>query len=664
MKIKNVSKILLMLSSVVIFSASAIAKEEELDLEKLANMSLEELMEVQIYSVSKRPEKLSDTAASVYILTSEDIKKSGATSIPEALRLVPGVSVAQSNANTWAISIRGFNRQYSNKLLVLIDGRSVYTPLFSGVYWDTQDYVLEDIARIEVIKGSGGTLWGANAVNGVINIITKEARKTRGQYTSFTAGTGGQGVVEYRYGGRVDKINSDDYYRVYGKSSITEELPSVTNNADNNDDWNKGQAGFRYDFRDWDFNKVTLQGDFMNARKTYPFILPQTGNAAPVRILSAEDFKGGNMMLKWNLPTEKFNTDVQAYIDYSARDVLPVLKQEIVTYDLDVQTQRKIGRHSLIGGAEFRYIQDNLVDSQYLNYTPDESTQSIVSAFLQDKITLVDEKLFLTLGSKIDHNDYTRTEFQPNARISYNITEDHTLWAAVSRAVRTPSRGENGLRLAPTGFAIGNAFQEGSRYYDSEKLHSYEIGYRGDITKDLFFDISTFYNKYYDLRTFELTNGAPLTLTARNNGWGESYGVETYAIYGVTKKWDLKLGHTFLLQNFHENTTDTSLQRDEERTPENQFTIGNYVKLADNVNWDSNLYYVSNLHYFSGASRRTIPAYARLDTQIRWQPYKNMELSLIGQNLTDDKHQEFDEVIYSTPSYMSRAFLARISYKW
>jgi iron complex outermembrane receptor protein len=666
---KNISGKLLLLTTAFLMSVPAVA-EEELDYEKLSNMTLEEIMNTQVYSASKRPEKLSDTAASVYVLTSQDIAKSGVTSIPEALRLVPGVNVAQSNNNTWAISIRGFNQQFSNKLLVLIDGRSVYTPLFSGVWWDTIDYVLDDIDRIEVVKGPGGTLWGANAVNGVINIITKEARKTQKNYASFTAGYNGQAIAEYRYGGKTGPEGTDNYYRVYGKMQNNEELSNSLTGADNNDNWQKGQTGFRYDFRDWDLNKLTLQGDFYNGQKGYPFDLP-TGSfpfSSPNNQLTT--FTGSNLMLKWNLDREKFNTDIKAYIDYAARDDSPVLKQEIITNDIDIQTQYNYGIHSFIGGAEIRYITDNLQDSQYVGYKSDETSASVLSTFLQDKIAVIPEKLFLTLGSKLTYSEYTNFEVQPSARVSYSINEDHTVWAAISQALRTPARGEDGFSgFTPTGNPSFVSIV-GSESYQSEKLTAYELGYRGDVSNNLFFDVSAFYNDYDDLRTGQASVGAPpIIIATGNNGYGETYGIETYAVWGVTDKWDLKPSYTLLLQNFHLNSgsNDTILEHDEERSPENQFSLGSYYKVTKDVNWDSNLYYVSNLHYYAngGTGPRTkIDGYARLDSQVRWNVMKDVELSLIGQNLLDDKHLEFDETLYSQASEISRTVLARIKVKF
>ena len=632
------------------------------------DLSLEELMNVQIYSASKRPEKLSEAPASIYVLTSEDIKKAGVTSIPEALRMVPGVNVAQSNANTWAISIRGFNQQFSNKLLVLIDGRSVYTPLFSGVWWDSQDYILEDIDRIEVIKGPGGTLWGANAVNGVINIITKESRKTQGNYISTTFGADGQSRTEYRYGGKTGEEGSDSFYRIYGKVQNNEELPSSSNNADNDDNWLKGQSGFRYDFRDSSFNKLTLQGDFYNGRKAYHFQLP-TGAPPYYQDLIAESgFQGANLMLKWNLSNDKFITDIKAYTDYAKRNDSPVLEQEILTQDIDIQTQYNYGRHSLIGGAEIRYITDHLNDSSYVGYTSDDSSVSILSTFLQDRYAVVEDKLFLTLGSKFTYNDYTNFETQPSARLSYQINDSNSVWAAVSKAVRTPARGEDGFSSFTPSGQPNFVLITGNSSYESEKLTAYELGYRGDLRDNLFFDISTFYNEYSNLRTGEANGGVPpIILATQNNGYGETYGVESYAVWGVTDKWDIKPSHTFLLQSFHlsPGSVDTTLQHDEEKSPENQFSIGSYVKVKEDVNWDTNLYYVSNLHYFDANSvRQKIDAYLRLDTQVRWSVMKDVEVSLIGQNLLDDKHQEFDEVLYSTPSLIPRAVLARATVKF
>ena len=670
---KSLTKFLLA-SAVVISSPFAYAAEEpattDTDSEEL---SLEELMNTQVYSASKRPEKLSDTASSVYIITSEDIKRAGATSIPEALRMAPGVNVAQTNANTWAISIRGFNAQYSNKLLVLIDGRSVYTPLFSGVYWDSQDYVLEDIDRIEVIKGPGGTVWGANAVNGVINIITKEARKTQGNYASFT-GNNKAGYGEYRYGGHIGEY---DYYRVYGKYKNIGEFENVTTHNDNNDDWSSGQSGFRYDFRDKDYNQVTLQGDVFDNQKDISLTVPTAGFPFSQNLGVGESFQGGNVMLKWNITNGEYITDIKAYTDYTRRVGSDILNQKIATQDLEIQTQRNYGINSFIGGAEVRYITDSLTNSIYAGYSSPESSVMILSTFLQDKISLIADKLFLTLGSKFDYNDYTNFEVEPNARISYQINDHHSVWAAVSQAVRTPTRGEDGFSaLIPSGPPYGVVTITGNQSYESENLTAYELGYRGDITDHAFLDVSAFYNVYDNLRTSEIiaVNAGPsYVFSSFNNGKAETYGLEAYSIIGLTDRWDIKPAYTLLEQNFHvpPGNTDTLLEQDQERSPEHQFSIGSYVKVADDVNWDTNFYYISNLHYYQNdlstgfvAARRQIDSYGRLDTQVRWNVMKDVELSLIGQNLLDDKHEEFNEILYSSPSLISRTFMARVAVKF
>ncbi len=665
---KNFSmRTLLLASTFVFYAGGATAASNDINPDDL---SFEELMNTQIYSASKRPEKLSETPASVYVITSEDIKRSGVTSIPEALRMVPGVNVAQSNANTWAISIRGLNQQYSNKLLVLIDGRSVYTPTFSGVYWDAQDYVLEDIERIEVVKGPGGTLWGANAVNGVINIITKEARKTQGNYASMTVGTGKHGVVEYRYGGRAGGEDSDSFYRVYGKVNTNGDLPNAATHIDNNDAWKKGQAGFRYDFRDWDLNKVTLQADVYDADKDYPLTLSNTVGAPFIdNILINESFRGANLMLTWNIVTDKFKTDIKAYTDYTSRNDSPVIKQEIFTNDFDIQTQYDWGIHSFIAGGGVRYIMDDLTNSQYLSYSSPNSSVTILNTFIQDKIALIQDKLFLTLGSKFDYNDYTNFEIEPNARLSYQINSSHSVWAAVSQAVRTPTRGEDGfnaLSITIPGAPLGTINVTGNNSYGSEKLTAYEIGYRGDLSSNVFIDVSAFYNDYSDLRTSEFINGS--TMASFNNAYGEIYGVEAYSVIGVTDKWDLKPGYALLKQNLHTKPGAVDAwPSDEERSPEHQFSLGSYVKVTSDVNWDTNFYYVSNIHYYTGApatNRNKIDAYGRLDTQVRWAVMKDVEVSLIGQNLLDDNHQEFNEVNYSTPSEISRTVLARATIKF
>jgi iron complex outermembrane receptor protein len=646
---------IILLASLFIAPASLRAEDKKVDGDDIYSLSLEELGQVQVYSASKRPEKLSETPSAAFVLSGEDIKRSGATSIPEALRLVPGVQVARIDAHTWAVSIRGFNRQYSNKLLVMIDGRSVYTPLFSGVFWDELDYVLDDIDRVEVIRGPGGTLWGANAVNGIINIITKEARKTQGSIATATVGSN-QKIVEARQG--VNTSNTD-FYRVYGKYSQTDDYIKSSDKSDANDGQEYGRGGFRYDFRNSNFDNITLQGDVYSGKTGLFYSMPQVGTSTPLVVNDDSRSQGANSMLKWQRNHNNGSkTDIQTYVDYTYFDRMPLVVYEKMTYDFDIQNTSTHGDHEVVIGSGYRLIDDNINNTAVLSYSPESSTQNIFSAFLQDKIKL-NEKLFLTLGSKFEHNEYTGFEPQPNARISYLINENHSLWGAVSRAVRTPQRGEVSFNaLAASGFPLGSLKLVGNNDYGSENLTAYEIGYRGDVTKKLYIDISAFYNDYDKLRTLENLGGG--RLASYNYGYGENYGLEIYGIYGYNEKLDLKAGYTLLKQNFHKNigSVDTTLTADETRSPNNQFNFAVMYKPVKDVTFDNYVYYVDNL------SSQKIEPYIRYDTRLAWQPKKDFEVSLTGQNLFDDNHPEIVENLFSVTSEVPRAVLAGVSVKF
>lgn len=645
---------------VTVFCNSAYAESDsELD---LFDLSFEELMEMEFYSASKRPEKLSEIPSAVYALSAEDISRAGVQSIPEALRLVPGVQVARTNAGTWAITIRGFNRQYSNKLLVLIDGRSVYTPLYSGVFWELQDYVLDDIDRIEVIRGSGGATWGANAVNGVINIITKEARKTQRSIATFTTGTQTPGILEVSSGGRLEDYN---YYRVYGKLSERDDFDKV-NGGDAYDGFQKAQAGFRYDFLDKNFNQVTLQGDIYKSRKDLNHYFPQTATTATLNNLTKEDFVGGNVMLKWNFESFGLDSNFSTYINQDYSNTMPALEHRTTTFNAEYQLAGKYDIHSIVAGFEYRFLKDRISNSTYISYDPSSEEVNIFSLYLQDKISIVDNKLYLTLGSKFDHNTYTQFEVQPSAKLLYLLDKNTSIWASVSRSVRTPSRGEHGFNsLAVTGYPLGAVSVTGSSSYDSEKMRSYEIGFRSDITNDFYLDATAFVNNYYDLRTSEAISSSPVVIASFNNGSAENYGFEIFGVYEVSKGLDLRFGYSWLKQNFHKKdySTDASLERDEGRSPEHQVNFSTLWDIDDEWRWDNHLYYIDDLSYYATSaavtSKYNIDAYVRYDTNVTYRPQKNVEISLIGQNLLDSSHQEFDEVIYSQASEIPRSFFVR-----
>ena len=618
--------------------------------------SIEELMNMQVTSVSKRKEQLSDAAASIFVITDEDIRRSGVTSIPEALRMSPGVEVARQDSHTWAISSRGFNDEFANQLLVLIDGRSVYTPLFAGVYWDVQDLMLEDVQRIEVIRGPGATLWGANAVNGVINITTKSAKDTQGILL-----TGGAGSEELGFGARYGvQLHENGYLRVYGKWFNRDESV-VPGGGDANDAWTMYRGGFRYDYLPTAQNSYTLQGDI------YQGTLDQRVNQAalpPTYGISNNqdvDVSGVNVLGKW---VHNFSDDndlaLKVYYDRTWRDRV-VFSETRNTFDVDLQHHFKIGnRNDVVWGLGYNVSADDLGNTFMVSFDPDKRTTSLYSAFAQDEITLIEKKLRLTLGTKVEHNDYTGWEVQPSARLSYNVTEKQTAWFSASRAVSTPSRAEHNIRInqqvIPAAFSPVGADTiislNGSRAMVSKELVGFELGYRLQAHERFTTDIATFYNIYDKQRSIE-GPGAPdfatyapsvtLPFTIGNNLSGESYGFEIANTIKVTDWWRIRANYSFLKLNLHReggSTDPLGLEGAEHDSPENQVGIRSLMDLPLDFELDGGMRYVDSL------SNRGVPSYVVGDVRLGWRsPKKHWELSITGQNLFNT-HKEF------SPSYI------------
>jgi len=638
------------------------------NLDNLLNMSFKDLNKVKVTSVSKKEENAFESAAAIYVITGDDIRRSGATSIAEALRMAPGLDVAQQDSATWAISSRGFNAQYANKLLVLMDGRTVYTPLFSGVYWDEQDTLLEDIDRIEIIRGPGATLWGANAVNGVINIITKNAKSTQGTYVESLVGTHDINQDAVRYGG---KAENGLYYRAYAKHKVTDNAKtaqSTSSAGDQNakDGWYQSRTGFR---ADWDKNSVdkfTLHGDLFDSQERQEYHLPGITQG----VNGDEHFRAGNIVGNWDHRVSGVSSiSLQTYVDYVQRN-MAILNQERTTFDVDLQhTWNFYPGHELISGLGFRYFADQLgqklvEDNTYLSYTPDESDNSLYSGFIQDKVALVPDELFLTLGTKIEHHYYTGWEFEPNARLAWLLDERKTLWSAVSRAARTPTRGEHGLSLLGATNPF-NIYQQGNNEYKSEYLTAYEVGYRFQPNWRMQFDLSTFYNTYKNLQTFEqgYTDGATrLYLNADNNATAESYGLELGSRFSATKDWNLYANYSLLLLDVHLKDGISEpialAEPNEGRSAKNKFNLLSRLNLPHDVEFDNNVYYVDNI------SSVGIPSYVRFDTRVGWKPMEGLELSLVGQNLLDDSHPEFEAPLYSLPTEVGRSVYAKVVYKF
>lgn len=637
----------------------------------LTSLSLEDLMNVQVYSAAKHSQKASETPAAVSVISQEDIRRSSFTTIPEMLRLVPGLDVAQINANQWAIGSRGFNDLYANKLLVLMDGRSVYTPLFSGVYWDTIDYVLPDLDRIEVIRGPGATLWGANAVDGVINITTKSARDTQGLLVDGLGGNEQQ-QASVRFGGKID---DDTYFRVYGKYRNFDNF-NTADGGTAHDGWQDERSGFRIDRFVGTDQTLTVQGDIYDERVgqtlnyqtfTAPYSVP-----TPVE----NDYDGANFLARYKKQfSATSDLSVQAYYDRLDRDDAEYGYGQD-TFDLEFQHHFQLTqRNDLIYGADARFLIENVRDSVFVTFNPTRREDYLFSGFIQDDLTVVPDRLHFIAGTKLEQNSYSGFEVEPSTRLLYTPNEQNTIWGAVSRAVRTPSTWEQDSKLIfatiPTSQGIPAQIDTfGNSNFNSEDLLALEGGYRVKPTQTLSVDATVFYNYYNNLRGG--INGTPafspvpaphlLVPVALNNGiFGETFGAEIAANWKVTSIWRLNASYSFLDVQLH-HMTDTSNTMEtifEGTSPRNQAQLHSYLDITKNIELNAALYYVDNLH------TGHIPAYTRVDAGITWRPRDNLSLTIAAQNIFRKQHLEFnDGLFFTAPTQIPRTYYASLTYQF
>jgi iron complex outermembrane receptor protein len=646
--------------------------------EDLMKIPIEQLMNIEVTSPSKRPQKLSDTASAIFVITQEDIRRSGATSIPEALRMVPGLQVARINSNSWAITSRGFASRFANKLLVLIDGRTIYTPLFSGVFWDRQDTLLEDVERIEVIRGPGAALWGANAVDGVINVITKNSRDTQGGLLNAGAGTYERGFGSVRYGGTLDPTTT---YRLYAKYFNRDESITGTG-APGHDAWQYGRAGFRADGQPSTEDDWTLDGDFYIGRVGETFLTP-TLTAPFIQAQSATSPTGGGHLLgRWSHAfNDASEISVQAYYDRSDFSD-PRLSETRDTGDLEIEHRLRIGTtHEIVWGGGYRFTHDDIVNGSSITITPSHSAFHLANAFGQDTITLIDNTLFFTAGSKFEYNTFTGFEVQPDARLLWTPSPTQSVWGAVSRAVRTPSRAEDDISLLTTvvpPFSPGNptpfpaaVVTNGSHSLKSEELIAYELGYRFQPTRQLSLDLAAFYNDYSRLVSVEpgptvFDPGPPPHLVSilnlTNTLHGQTYGFEAAATWQANSWWRLQPSYTLLQMRLHRDSgsrAPASIESPQRQSPRNQFGLRSLMDLGSEVTFDTALRYVDSLPALG------VPSYAELTARIAWRPMPNLELSLTGENLIHASHQEFgSETLPTVPTRVQRGVYAKVSVKF
>ena len=576
----------------------------------LKTLSIEDLMNIQITSVSKRGEPLSDAAAAVYVITREDILNSGARSLIDILRLAPNLQVAQITSSSFAITARGFNGPAASKLLVLIDGRSVYTPYHSGVSWDVQDVLPEDIERIEVISGPGATLWGANAVNGVINIITRKASDT--QDASLRVGGGNleqRGSVQY--GGQAGSAVG---YRAYVDSfHYGDDLTATGTNA--RDAWQKSQGGFRVDWMPTG-DLVTLQGDLYRGSEEGQ--LPSADEAV----------SGHNLLTRWNHAfTESSSVQVQAYYDYTRTTIPNVGFDDLNTYDLDVQHAFALGRRqSIVWGGGVRTEDDN-----FRVFSPPQRTLDYSNAFLQDTISM-SRTLNLVVGTKYEHDAYTRGELLPDARLSWKVTDSNLLWAAVSQAVRAPSRIDRDLfeEVGSVVFLRGGDFQD-------EKLTAYELGYRSQPSAKSSVSISTFYNVYSDLRSVQYSPGPAFPIFFANGMSGDTDGLEAWGNYQMSEWWRVSAGGNWLHENLHfdrgsDNIGGIALAGDD---PSYQIALRSTMTFAGS----GSLYL--DLRHIGALPSPASPSYTELNAHVSWAASRAITWALTGSNLIHPHHLEF-----------------------
>ncbi len=616
----------------------------------LLQLSLEDLGNIKVTTVSRKSESISGAPAAVYVITQEDLRHSGSASLAEALRMVPGLSVAQPNARQWAISSRGFNDTFANKLLVLMDGRTIYTPLFSGVFWEETDTVLEDVDRIEVIRGPGATLWGANAVNGVINIITKNARETQGTLISGGGGSEERAFGSVRYGGR---LGSNAYYRVYAKYANRDEYTQIGGGGVGDDFWTS-QEGFRIDWQPAEINRVTLQGDYHYDDFGGRFFSLPADQMPLVPVNRRFSAEGGNLLGRW---THEFSgeSELTTQVAYDRTDRGFGIAAEVRdTVDFDAQHRVRVGdRNEVVWGGGYRYSVDRISETPDLRTLDPRVGLQIFSAFVQDEIVVVPDRLHLTLGTKLEHNDYTGFEVQPSARFAWTPHERHTFWAAASRAVRTPSRAERDFRLYvdPAALLAGLPLPtlvsiDGNPEFGSENLLAYEIGYRVSPHRRLSLDGAAFYNDYDRLRSqvaksFEF-QPAPfphlvVPTTINNNLYGESYGFEVLATWQALDVWRWRASYSFLSLQLHnrESGIVSITEMEEFASPTHQVFVSTDVALGRQVELGLGFRYVDRLKV------QTIPAYVELEARLAWKPTPNCELAIIGRNLIDSHHREF-----------------------
>lgn len=606
----------------------------------IEDLTLEEILQASVTSVAKRPQRVEESAAAVFVISREDIRRSGVTTLPELFRMVPGMEVADLASGNAAVTARGFNGRFSNKLLVLIDGRAIYLSTLSGVLWDQQLPPVEDIERIEVVRGPGATLWGANAVNGVINIVTKHSVDTLGTLAGGMYSSDEDGRIVLRVGRRAGERGAFRAY-VVGHEADGFAYAAPERYQDRS---SAAQAGFRYDLDATDRDSFTVQADVQTGRSELDIVLPAAMPLAPVMGIES-DFSGYNLLGRWTRTDSDRASSLQVYWDHVRRQE-GGLEGVRRLADIDFSQHFRFGQsHEIVWGAGYRWSEDE-VSGTALQFTPSSRTDNWFGAYVQDGITVIPDRLSVYVGAKLEHNDYTGWEVQPSLRAAWTAPGGWTAWAAVSRAVRTPSRLETSLRVVDPIVSISPAGE-----LDAERLVAWEAGWRGKLGRRLSLDVAGYINRYDNLIIWNATPatgpGQPfLTLQFANGGEVETRGVELALDATVTDRWTVKIAASTM--DFEVGTNGFATMGldtfDGNRSPGHQFSVRSWFDVSDTVDLDV---WVRQVAETGGG---TVSDYTDLDVRLSWRPTASVEVSIIGQNLLDRERLEMIETGLGSPS--------------
>ena len=651
---------------------AVLGQETQPDLTKLR---LEDLMNIEVTSVSKKEQKLSRTASAVFIISQEDIRDSSATNLPDLLRMVPGMDVAQINSSKWAISMRGFNGQYSNKLLVLIDGRTVYSPMFSGVFWDAQDVPLDSIDRIEIIRGPGGTVWGANAVNGVINITTKKASDTQGVMLTGAGGSHDHALGSARYGGMLSdkasyRVSADGFSRGHFSDAA---------GANGRDQWSMVHGGFRVDANATAKDSITVEGDAELGNAGEIPANPES-NFSPVNtsIALTDHSTGWNVLSRWNhVASAHSETSLQVYFDRSNRGD-GTYGIGLNTFDLDFQHHVGWGeRHDFVWGLGYRVSSDETASTPRILFTPADRTNQLFSSFVQDEITILPDRVYLSLGTKLEHNAYTGFGLEPSARISWTASDRTMFWTAVSQAERTPARSDTDVQINSYLPPVPNSIPLqvsifGNPKSKNEVLREVEVGYRTQLSARLSLSGTLFLNDYDGLVSVEPgtpyleSDPSPVHLvipsTFANLEYGETHGLEMFGNWKVSKRWTLSSGYSFLTMHLHHSLLSndvTTAPAAQGGNPSHQAQLRSHVDLPGHWGWNASAYFVGRL------PAQAVPSYTRLDSNFTWKPAEGFSIALAGENLLKDRHMEYrGSDLTVVPTMIKRSVYAKFIWQF